>query len=286
MALFAFCFVLQETIGTMDKYLKSMVHFLKGVTFVRREEGFHFSVDARTRILNSAVTNVNEQVLIKKDTGEQKQLEEVQEQIDRLLLVINGRWLPPCLIEEFKQGKLVIERFFEIQRSTATGRYVSGIWDKHIQLENLLLKRNGTSPPSILVEDSREGFGHFIGKLFVSRSVIAEGSNKTVIFEGIYDCKIHIAIKRFVLRRNVVNLDDLDMLIKLVRHPNIVHVLDIGIDEDYIYFALERCSCNLYELMQLCSNNKGNARVPRIVKKLWRPNGYPSPKLLKLIRLG
>ncbi|RWR94402.1 serine/threonine-protein kinase/endoribonuclease IRE1a [Cinnamomum micranthum f. kanehirae] len=270
----------------MDKYLNSIVQLLKGVTFLRREEGFNFSVDARTRILNSAVTNVNEQVLIKKDMGEQIQLEEVQEQIDRLLLVVNGMWLPPFLIEEFKRGKLVIERYFEIQRMTTTRRYVSGIWEKHIQLENLLLKRSGTSPPSVLVEDSREGFGHFIGKLFVSRSVIAEGSNMTIIFEGIYDCEIHIAIKRVVQRRNVVNLYNLAMLIKLVRHRNIVRVLDIGIDEDYIYFALERCSCNLYELMQLWSNNMNwsNARVPRIVKKLWKFNGYPSPKLLKLIR--
>ncbi|RWR96056.1 serine/threonine-protein kinase/endoribonuclease IRE1a isoform X1 [Cinnamomum micranthum f. kanehirae] len=185
-------------------------------------------------------------------------------------------------IGEFK-SKMLIEEFY-LTCCTIPGGHVL----EEEQIEKLLLKGNVRRPPFDILKDYLEGNGHFIGKLFVSKREIARGRNRTVIFEGIYN-NVHVAVKRLVHRRNAVALNYLRGLIELLQHPNVVHVIDVVMDDVFIYFAMERCTYNLYEFIQLCSKNMNrdspqDRSIMRIVKKLCQPNGYPTPVLVKLIR--
>ncbi|XXG70952.1 hypothetical protein AAC387_Pa07g0312 [Persea americana] len=182
------------------------------------------------------------------------------------------------LLDELLQGKMLIQELFN--------KYKGGVRDEE-EFEKLLLRGYKRRHPEFLTTDCNEGNGCFIGKIFMSKREIARGRNGTIIFEGIYSNKVHVAVKRVVHRRSPVNLYNLGSLIDLVQHPNIVHVIDIGMDNIFNYFALERCDYNLYELIQLCNLNRGNAcdnSITQIDKMLWQPNGYLSPVSVKLIR--
>ncbi|GAB2289305.1 hypothetical protein Dimus_023609 [Dionaea muscipula] len=146
--------------------------------------------------------------------------------------------------------------------------------------------------------------GRMIGKLTVSNIEIAKGSNGTVVLEGIYDGR-HVAVKRMVQTHHDVAVKEIQNLIASDQHPNIVRWYGVEFDADFIYISLERCTCNLNDLICLYSgtlpNTTGSEGVDsdfmndyfiQLQQKmdrdkdfvLWKANGYPSRQLLKLMR--
>ncbi|KAF8409902.1 hypothetical protein HHK36_002421 [Tetracentron sinense] len=143
-----------------------------------------------------------------------------------------------------------------------------------------------------------------IGKLFVSNKVIAKGSNGTVVLEGVYDGR-PVAVKRLVQSHHDVAFKEIQNLIVSDQHPNIVRWYGVEYDRDFVYLSLERCTCSLNDLIQICSDSSINPTFTEdwdtnsmneynvwlnsmkgINKgiELCKSNGYPSPQLLKLMR--
>ncbi|XP_058777674.1 serine/threonine-protein kinase/endoribonuclease IRE1a-like [Vicia villosa] len=142
--------------------------------------------------------------------------------------------------------------------------------------------------------------GRRIGKLHVSNKEIAKGSNGTIVLEGIYEGR-SVAIKRLVQAHHDVAHKEIQNLIASDFHPNIVRWYGVEYDQDFVYLALERCACNLDDLITIYSDMSENPvlnkdRAFEFFKKtqietqgddtqsLWKTNGYPSPLLLKLMR--
>ena len=146
--------------------------------------------------------------------------------------------------------------------------------------------------------------GRRIGKLLVSNKEIAKGSNGTVVLEGIYDGR-HVAVKRLVQSHHDVALKEIQNLIASDQHPNIVRWYGVEYDQDFVYLALERCTCSLNDLIyvnsesfqnQIPSKDMDSNRLPEYMVRLhsmpehnrnvelWKANGYPSVQLLKLMR--
>ncbi|XP_071703574.1 serine/threonine-protein kinase/endoribonuclease IRE1a [Rutidosis leptorrhynchoides] len=153
-----------------------------------------------------------------------------------------------------------------------------------------------------LIECDMEG--RSIGKLFVSTKEIAKGSNGTIVLEGIYEGR-KVAVKRLVRAHHDVAFKEIQNLIASDHHPNIVRWYGVEYDHDFVYLSLERCACSLYDLIQIYSESFQkvgctDAQVVRAMadykvsldlingvmhgNHLWRPNGYPSPIMLKLLR--
>uniref|UniRef100_A0A2N9GUT4 non-specific serine/threonine protein kinase n=1 Tax=Fagus sylvatica TaxID=28930 RepID=A0A2N9GUT4_FAGSY len=142
-----------------------------------------------------------------------------------------------------------------------------------------------------------------IGKLFVSNTEIAKGSNGTIVLEGIYEGR-PVAVKRLVQAHNDVAFKEIQNLIASDQHPNIVRWYGVEHDQDFVYLSLERCTCNMDDLIQIYSdysqkqkqvfyNDKAmieyKARLESVKNifpdlNLWKANGHPSPLLLKLMR--
>lgn len=145
--------------------------------------------------------------------------------------------------------------------------------------------------------------GRTIGKLFVSNTEIAKGSNGTIVLEGVYEGR-SVAVKRLVKAHHDVAFKEIQNLIASDRHPNIVRWYGVESDQDFVYLSLERCSCSLGDLIQLYSDSFGKTSTGDQGKvtnveykvrldsfrdimqdvKLWKENGHPSPLLLKLMR--
>ncbi|ESW28251.1 hypothetical protein PHAVU_003G271000 [Phaseolus vulgaris] len=142
--------------------------------------------------------------------------------------------------------------------------------------------------------------GRRIGKLFVSNNEIAKGSNGTIVLEGIYEGRA-VAIKRLVKTHHDIAYKEIKNLIMSDRHPNIVRWHGVEYDNDFVYLALERCTCNLDDLVQIYSDKSVTSAFRKdqgigcLIKSqmetgkdstqcLWKENGYPSPLLLKLMR--
>ncbi|KAK7379677.1 hypothetical protein VNO78_34366 [Psophocarpus tetragonolobus] len=142
--------------------------------------------------------------------------------------------------------------------------------------------------------------GRRIGKLFVSNKEIAKGSNGTIVLEGIYEGRA-VAVKRLVKAHNDIAYKEIQNLIVSDHHPNIVRWHGVEYDSDFVYLALERCTCNLDDLIQIYSDMLENTAFRKgqgfrcLMKSqmetekdntqcLWKANGYPSPLLLKLMR--
>ncbi|XP_011658077.1 serine/threonine-protein kinase/endoribonuclease IRE1a isoform X2 [Cucumis sativus] len=146
--------------------------------------------------------------------------------------------------------------------------------------------------------------GRHIGKLWITNKKIATGSNGTVILEGIYEGR-PVAVKRLVKTHHDVASKEVQNLIVSDRHPNIVRWYGMESDQDFVYLSLERCTCNLYDLIQIYSDLPKNfvlgldrdsghmdgynihlesikVALPNL--KLWNENGRPSSILLKLMR--
>ncbi|XP_076883919.1 serine/threonine-protein kinase/endoribonuclease IRE1b-like [Bidens hawaiensis] len=125
-----------------------------------------------------------------------------------------------------------------------------------------------------------------IGKLLVSVKEIGKGSNGTIVFEGVYDAR-PVAVKRIVKLHHDVALKEIQNLIVSDHHPNIVRWYGVEYDQDFVYIALERCICSLHDLILSQTNSTVQLQpAMEVVKdfKLWKPNGYPSPELLKVMR--
>lgn len=148
--------------------------------------------------------------------------------------------------------------------------------------------------------------GHKIGKLFVSNTEIAKGSNGTVVLEGVYEGRL-VAVKRLVQTHHDVAWKEIQNLIASDRHPNIVRWYGVEYDKDFVYLSLERCTCSLDDLIQIYSDSSlnpvyGKDQTSRAAKEhklrldsvkgvmqdlnLWKATGHPSPLLLTLMRLS
>ncbi|KAJ0781292.1 putative protein kinase IRE1 family [Helianthus annuus] len=129
---------------------------------------------------------------------------------------------------------------------------------------------------SCLVSNSPSGLRK-IGKLLVFHKEIGKGSNCTIILEGVYDGR-PVAMKRILKSHNDVTLKEIRNLIISNHHPNIVRWYGVEYDQDFVYIVLEQCVCNLHDLIL----SQNNSTVQDF--KLWKPNGYPSHELLKVMR--
>ncbi|XP_050230423.1 serine/threonine-protein kinase/endoribonuclease IRE1a [Mercurialis annua] len=146
--------------------------------------------------------------------------------------------------------------------------------------------------------------GHRIGKLFVSNTEIAKGSNGTIVLEGIYEGR-PVAVKRLVQSHHEAAFKEIQNLIASDRHPNIVRWHGVEYDKDFVYVSLERCTCSLDDLIQIFSDFSLNQvysedqatrvaieykvrldKVKGIMQdiNLWKSNGRPSPLMLVLMR--
>ncbi|KAF3779502.1 Serine/threonine-protein kinase/endoribonuclease [Nymphaea thermarum] len=147
------------------------------------------------------------------------------------------------------------------------------------------------------------GNGRMIGNLFILNIEIAKGSNGTVVLEGTYNGR-PAAVKRLVRAHSGIANKEVEALLQSDSHPNIVRWYGVEYDTDFVYLALERCSCSLNDLIELrtafsqdgsflhnsISDTKSNddsvlssmKDVADIV--LWKDNGYPSTELLGLMR--
>ncbi|KAK4493375.1 hypothetical protein RD792_017725, partial [Penstemon davidsonii] len=146
--------------------------------------------------------------------------------------------------------------------------------------------------------------GRTIRKLFVSNKEIAKGSNGTMVLEGIYEGR-PVAVKRLVRAYNDIAFKEIQNLIVSDRHPNIVRWYGVEQDQDFVYLALERCTCSLNDLIFMHLKSSGISSLGQNLDsevaaectirldtmkgfmqnfELWKSDGYPSPLLLKLMR--
>ncbi|KAM1047491.1 hypothetical protein ACFX2C_026842 [Malus domestica] len=146
--------------------------------------------------------------------------------------------------------------------------------------------------------------GRRIGKLVISSTEISKGSNGTIVLEGVYEGR-PVAVKRLVLAHHDMAFKEIQNLIASDRHPNIVRWYGVDYDKDFVYISLERCICNLDDLIQICPNSSqnpvaGEEDAKRVLIEnevrlkslknimsdvnLWKIDGFPSLLLLKLMR--
>ncbi|RHN41805.1 putative protein kinase IRE1 family [Medicago truncatula] len=117
--------------------------------------------------------------------------------------------------------------------------------------------------------------GEIIGELFVSKKEIGRGRRRTNATAVLHDGQ-SVAVKRLLKSRHSVALNEIKKLVS-DHHQNIVRLYGVEYDEDFIYLALERCTCNLNDLVQVESGKD-------TTEYLWKKNDHPSPLLLKLMR--
>ncbi|KAE8720085.1 Glutamate receptor 3.6 [Hibiscus syriacus] len=147
--------------------------------------------------------------------------------------------------------------------------------------------------------------GRRIGKLIVSSTEIAKGSNGTIVLEGFYEGRA-VAVKRLIQAHHDVAFKEMQNLIASDHHQDIVRWYGVEYDQDFVYLALERCTCSVDDLIQIYSDTSRNPVLRKdpatcamiehnihldLVKgvmqdlNLWKANGHPSPLFLKLMRL-
>ncbi|EXC21534.1 Serine/threonine-protein kinase/endoribonuclease IRE1 [Morus notabilis] len=150
-----------------------------------------------------------------------------------------------------------------------------------------------TSSSKVSLDDKQQQIGQ---KLFVSSKEIGKSGTGTVVYEGIYD-NIAVAVKRILQSHD----DQADREIKIFiavskESKNVIRYYGAERDKDFIYLVLERCDCNLDDLIQIystdSSQNKPESKeylveLQNILGgvKLWEENNVrPSHLLLKLMR--
>ena len=87
-----------------------------------------------------------------------------------------------------------------------------------------------------------------VGRLEVGPAVIGYGSCGTVVFEGALDGR-PVAVKRLLAHFHELARAELRTLIASDEHPNILRCFAMEEDDDFVYVALERCSCTLASLV-------------------------------------
>ncbi|GJZ15258.1 serine/threonine-protein kinase/endoribonuclease IRE1a-like protein [Tanacetum coccineum] len=115
---------------------------------------------------------------------------------------------------------------------------------------------------------------------------IMNGFQFTGSFERVYDAR-RVAVKRIVKVYHEVASKEIQNLIESDEHTNIVRLHGVEYDQDFVYIALERCICSLHELILPQTSSSTQVQSSMEVFKdfmLWKPNGYPSPELLKVMR--
>ncbi|EXB50998.1 Serine/threonine-protein kinase/endoribonuclease IRE1 [Morus notabilis] len=144
----------------------------------------------------------------------------------------------------------------------------------------------------------------------LSKKEIAIGSNGTLICEGSYEGR-PVVVKRLLQSHHEVALKEIQHLKESDHHQNIVRYYGVERDKDFVYLALERCNCNLDDLIQICCADSSQYqlvmndhhddystiavtvyredRLEQLKKvlgdvSLSKANGYPSALLLKLMR--
>lgn len=122
--------------------------------------------------------------------------------------------------------------------------------------------------------------------VLLSKEIGRGCTDGTVVYEGRYEGR-EVAVKR--LQQSHIKLIDREIqtLIKSDHGHNIVRYHGLERDTNFFYLVLERCACNLVDLVKMHSTNSsqnednilGNA-------KLWKGNiDRPSSLLSKLMRL-
>lgn len=132
-----------------------------------------------------------------------------------------------------------------------------------------------------------------IGKIVVTNKQIGKGSNGTVVFEGLYEGRL-VAVKRLVRIHHSLAKKEIDNLDLSDKHLNIIRYYGAEEDQDFVYLCLERCTCNLHDLISFCTSGKvsswDQSELMRTfgsnveLNQLKKANGYPSPWLLKVMR--
>ncbi|KAJ0968867.1 hypothetical protein J5N97_021744 [Dioscorea zingiberensis] len=165
-------------------------------------------------------------------------------------------------------------------------------------------KNNERYPFRHLTRENDASDGRWIGRLLVLNSEIGMGSNGTVVLEGVYDGR-PVAVKRLLRAHHDIAFKEIQNLIASDRHPNIVRWYGVEQDLDFVYISLERCSCSLGDMIELCANSSSDPDIsdtlnstsvdrlkvrfdfPKNISEnleLWREDGFPSSQLLKLMR--
>ncbi|KAL2506013.1 Serine/threonine-protein kinase/endoribonuclease IRE1b [Abeliophyllum distichum] len=206
-----------------------------------------------------------------------------------------------------KTKKKKIRRAAAIQNSTIVENKINNIsdhenaWGRN-DFQNIEIAKGNFSPN---YSSNGRGLvnGRQIGKFLVSDKEIAKGSNGTIVLEGFYDGRL-VAVKRLVRTHHDKALKEIRYLMASDHHPNILRYYGVENDQDFVYLALERCTCSLHDLIsyytlssqkQTPIGDQDNdslsdciVRLQRVVGndkdlELWKANGYPSACLLKLM---
>lgn len=174
--------------------------------------------------------------------------------------------------------------------------------DKHPLLDGEISSKDASGNFLLNLSQQNAGTdGRTIGKLFVSNKEIAKGSNGTIVLEGIYEGRL-VAVKRLVRAHHDIAFKEIQNLIASDHHKKIVRWYGVEQDQDFVYLSLERCICNMNDLIEMYAENqtqskKLDAEILTVDRfnldslevhmqdtRLWMTNGYPSPVLLELMR--
>eukprot|EP01080_Neovahlkampfia_damariscottae_P005067 gene5067-8667_t len=87
-----------------------------------------------------------------------------------------------------------------------------------------------------------------IGKLKITNKILGKGSNGTIVFEGYFEGR-KVAIKRMLKEFFNFANKEISLLIETDHHQNIVNYYTKEEDDQFIYLALELCTCTLKEII-------------------------------------
>lgn len=115
-----------------------------------------------------------------------------------------------------------------------------------------------------------------IGKIDLSGKKIGEGSNGTTVVEGRHEER-PAAVKCVGQVHCHVADNEINILKKTGPYKNIVRFYGEERDHDFVYLALELCTCSLYDLFQAYSNSSNNPRPLTKNKKINNPRSPDGP---------
>ncbi|XP_057419159.1 serine/threonine-protein kinase/endoribonuclease IRE1-like [Lotus japonicus] len=166
-------------------------------------------------------------------------------------------------------------------------------------------KKKGKQIISDLIDNGGQGSNTQIGndgltdvtQLTISEDQLGLGSNDTVIYGGTYGyAKRPVAVKKIINDHHKEAIDEMEILMKSDSHENIIRFFDIKVDNDFHYIILEKCDCNLGELIRYfspvspsSSSHRGSNDFLERVRRELNPdlecsNGATSPLLMKLLK--